>query len=155
LMKEDSSIIESKVPILGDIPVLGYLFKYQNRSNKKTNLVIFLTPYIIKDARDLEAVTRLRHQQFERFREVNSVPPRQGDPLPDPATFTPSPDEPTGSPYETIEPGVPSDEQVLHENLEDPEQGDKYDDATDDESAGQPEPDATQDDDDRQQDDGA
>ncbi|MDP8255755.1 MAG: type II secretion system secretin GspD, partial [Candidatus Alcyoniella australis] len=42
LMKEDSSIIESKVPILGDIPVLGYLFKYQNRSNKKTNLVIFL-----------------------------------------------------------------------------------------------------------------
>lgn len=38
-----------KVPLLGDIPVLGYLFKTTGRESKKTELLVFLTPRIVKD----------------------------------------------------------------------------------------------------------
>ena len=44
---------ETKVPLLGDIPMLGYLFKYSTKTKRKTNLLILLTPYIIKDQLDL------------------------------------------------------------------------------------------------------
>ncbi|MEG0821797.1 MAG: type II secretion system secretin GspD [Burkholderiaceae bacterium] len=37
------------VPILGSIPVLGALFKYDSRSRKKTNLIVFLRPYVVRD----------------------------------------------------------------------------------------------------------
>lgn len=39
----------SSVPILGDIPYLGRLFKYENRSRNKTNLIVFLRPYVVRD----------------------------------------------------------------------------------------------------------
>jgi type II secretory pathway component GspD/PulD (secretin) len=45
-----------KVPLLGDIPLLGYLFKSTSKKRHKTNLLIMLTPYIIKDQRDLQAI---------------------------------------------------------------------------------------------------
>ena len=39
----------SKVPLLGDVPVLGYLFKTQGRENTKTELLVFITPKIVAD----------------------------------------------------------------------------------------------------------
>ena len=39
-----------KVPLLGDIPVLGYLFKSTTRTNDKTELLVFLTPRVVNDA---------------------------------------------------------------------------------------------------------
>jgi general secretion pathway protein D len=45
-----------KVPLLGDIPILGWLFKTHSTSREKTNLYVFLTPHIVrtqKDAADL------------------------------------------------------------------------------------------------------
>lgn len=39
----------SKVPLLGDVPVLGYLFKTQGRENSKTELLVFITPKIVTD----------------------------------------------------------------------------------------------------------
>ena len=47
-MKDDVKKSEYKVPILGDIPLLGTLFKYSTTSKTKVNLVIFITPHIIK-----------------------------------------------------------------------------------------------------------
>ena len=41
---------ETKVPFLGDVPVLGRLFKTQGRSNDKTELLIFITPKIVTDS---------------------------------------------------------------------------------------------------------
>ncbi|MEN3277408.1 MAG: type pilus assembly protein PilQ [Massilia sp.] len=40
---------ETKVPLLGDVPVLGYLFKTQGRENSKTELLVFITPKIVAD----------------------------------------------------------------------------------------------------------
>ena len=48
LMKDDIRKTEYKVPLLGDIPLLGALFKYTSQSKVKINLVIFITPHIIK-----------------------------------------------------------------------------------------------------------
>ena len=47
----------TKVPWLGDIPVLGWLFKTTTRSLKKTNLLVFLTPHIVRSTDDLEYQT--------------------------------------------------------------------------------------------------
>jgi len=49
---------ESKVPLLGDIPVLGGLFRSKSTAAVKTNLLVFMTPQIIRNASDMEAITR-------------------------------------------------------------------------------------------------
>lgn len=55
----DTNVTESvtKVPILGDIPGLGWLFKRTSTQKEKTNLLIFINPTIIKNAKDLDLVT--------------------------------------------------------------------------------------------------
>ncbi len=40
---------KSQVPVLGDIPVVGGLFRYENRGRRKTNLLVFLRPYVVRD----------------------------------------------------------------------------------------------------------
>lgn len=71
LMKDRTLISESKVPLLGDIPVLGYFFKYQTKTKQKTNLLLLLTPYVIKDQSDLRRIyerkTRERREFLETF----------------------------------------------------------------------------------------
>ncbi len=62
---------EEKVPVLGDVPVLRNLFRYENRSRKKTNLMVFLRPSIVRDTRDYEALTE------DRYRELLDVQARQ------------------------------------------------------------------------------
>jgi len=49
MMQETMLKRESKVPLLGDIPLLGYLFKFSSKQKRKTNLVILLTPHIIHE----------------------------------------------------------------------------------------------------------
>lgn len=65
----------TKVPLLGDIPGLGWLFKRSTTTERKTNLLIFITPKIIKDAKDLANVTRSSHEMMSR-----AVRPLPGDP---------------------------------------------------------------------------
>ena len=47
LMRDRENFVESKVPLLGDIPVLGWLFKNKSKTRDKVNLLFFLTPRII------------------------------------------------------------------------------------------------------------
>ncbi|MFN0248711.1 MAG: type II secretion system secretin GspD [Kofleriaceae bacterium] len=67
LIQEKDIYNESKVPLLGDIPILGYLFKYTTKSKRKTNLLILLTPYIIKDSLDLQAIRERKTREREEF----------------------------------------------------------------------------------------
>ena len=57
LIQDRDQITESKIPMLGDIPFLGWLFKTKNTTREKTNLLIMLTPRIIKDARDMAEIS--------------------------------------------------------------------------------------------------
>ncbi len=50
LMEDEDSIEEDKVPLLGDIPILGWLFKNKSITRIKKNLVVFLTPTIIRSS---------------------------------------------------------------------------------------------------------
>jgi general secretion pathway protein D len=56
LIRDKIDETNSKVPVLGDIPILGYLFKDKGTTHDKINLVIMLTPYIIEKSGDLSAL---------------------------------------------------------------------------------------------------
>ncbi|MGC3961426.1 MAG: hypothetical protein QM813_26920 [Verrucomicrobiota bacterium] len=57
LMQNNKTGAEYKVPLLGDIPVLGYLFKRTVKSNTKTELLIFMTPHIVQTPGQLLALS--------------------------------------------------------------------------------------------------
>jgi general secretion pathway protein D len=53
LVRDDIVLNEKKVPFLGDIPLIGWLFKSQSRASVKLNLLVFLTPTIVNDEADM------------------------------------------------------------------------------------------------------
>lgn len=59
----DDNVAETtqKVPLLGDIPLLGWLFKYKSTTNKKSNLMVFMRPTIIRDRTMATEVTRSKY----------------------------------------------------------------------------------------------
>ncbi|MDD5225543.1 MAG: type II secretion system secretin GspD, partial [bacterium] len=67
LMEDQVSESYSRVPILGDIPILGWLFRDSSRSNRKTNLLLFLTPYIAKGPEGLEQISRQQENAIVEF----------------------------------------------------------------------------------------
>jgi len=48
LVKETNTVSDSKIPFLGDIPIIGWLFKNSEMQKQKSNLVVFITPHIIR-----------------------------------------------------------------------------------------------------------
>jgi len=67
LMQEVETESESKVPILGDIPLLGFFFRNKAKTKRKTNLLIFLTPHVIDSPEDLQEVYRIKMLQRQEF----------------------------------------------------------------------------------------
>ncbi len=63
LIDNSSTRNDTKVPVLGDIPVLGWMFRKRTETSEKTNLYIFLTPRVIKSP--LEAQEILQHKEGE------------------------------------------------------------------------------------------
>jgi len=64
LIGEVATETESKVPFLGDIPVLGWLFKSTSEKVRRINLIILLTPHIIRSPADLEFESIERRENF-------------------------------------------------------------------------------------------
>jgi general secretion pathway protein D len=86
LMQRDKSSAEQKIPILGDIPFLGNVFKRRVASNSREELLIFLTPYVIQAPTQLAALSNAEkartlipksysEQELDRF--LDKVPPKQ------------------------------------------------------------------------------
>jgi len=67
LMRDRVSTSEDKIPILGDIPLLGVLFRRQSTTTQKTNLLLFLTPYIIRSPADLRAIFERKMRERQEF----------------------------------------------------------------------------------------
>jgi len=65
LMKSSGGKTVSKVPILGDIPIIGALFTSTGYAESKINVVIYLTPYIVKNSRDLTKLREILEQLDE------------------------------------------------------------------------------------------
>jgi general secretion pathway protein D len=58
---------EEKVPVLGDIPVLGALFRKRTNQNEKRNLILVMTPYIIRSQQDLRTVFERKMQERQEY----------------------------------------------------------------------------------------
>lgn len=72
LIENKNEIVEEKVPVLGDVPIFGRLFRNESNLNKKNNLVIIVTPYIIQKNQDItyirDKLTKLKELE-ERYLE--------------------------------------------------------------------------------------
>jgi general secretion pathway protein D len=67
LMRDTVSKSSHKIPVLGDLPVLGFLFRSTTDDKKKTNLLLILTPYVIRDQQDLKRVFERKMQERQEF----------------------------------------------------------------------------------------
>ena len=59
LIREDRSNVVRKIPLLGSIPVIGFLFRHTVDSKQRTNLIIFVTPRVMSNDKSASAVTDL------------------------------------------------------------------------------------------------
>lgn len=100
LIKDDLKQTIDKVPLLGDIPLLGYLFQTTSTVTQKTNLMVFLRPQILRDTSKAANITHdkynfIRDKQEEFNQEEWLLMPNQPKPLMDqlPEGGYPFPDE--------------------------------------------------------------
>jgi len=86
MIGQDTTTGEYKVPLLGDIPLLGWMFKSHSNKQEKTNLYIFITPRIVENPAELAAMYQKKRDAME---EVHKKPGDTADqffhPVEDPA----------------------------------------------------------------------
>lgn len=70
LMADRQSDSESKIPILGDIPLIGWLFKNWSDQKSKTNLILVLTPYIVRTDEDFRKIYERKLRERKEFLET-------------------------------------------------------------------------------------
>lgn len=66
LIQDNEEINSSKVPVLGDIPVVGGLFRSKGKSRVRTNLMVFLRPTILRNGNDAKILTDQKLEQIRR-----------------------------------------------------------------------------------------
>jgi general secretion pathway protein D len=69
LIQDSINNVQSKTPLLGDIPFLGNLFRYETRQRTKTNLMVFIRPYIMYQENGYQKLTSERYEQMNKKRE--------------------------------------------------------------------------------------
>jgi general secretion pathway protein D len=79
LIQDTEEDLVVKTPFFGDIPGLGWLFKTTQKLRKKTNLIILLTPQIVKDSADLKTITENQKIIYDKdARDAGPVDVRRG-----------------------------------------------------------------------------
>ncbi|HWI13097.1 MAG TPA: type II secretion system secretin GspD, partial [Burkholderiales bacterium] len=111
LIQDTYGTSEEKVPVLGDIPILGQLFRYETRTRNKTNLMVFLQPHIVRNALDAHELSASRYdyimgQQIKTGENAKLLRGEDQPPVLPPLQekrpvqpVTPLPPEPRRSPY--------------------------------------------------------
>ena len=111
LLQDEYAGNQDKVPGLGDVPFFGNLFKSETRSRKKTNLMVFLRPVVLRDARQTSSLSLDRYELMRSVQkdvqpapssvlQINEAPVMapQRAPAAQPATTAPATPEPSGTP---------------------------------------------------------
>ena len=62
LISDEEGTGESQVPLLGDVPLFGSLFRYETRERKKTNLFVFLRPVVLRSGSDSSVITMGKYE---------------------------------------------------------------------------------------------
>ncbi|WP_321886090.1 type II secretion system secretin GspD [Paraburkholderia bannensis] len=94
LMQDNYQVSNSKVPLLGDIPWIGQLFRSENKTRAKTNLMVFLRPVIIGDRDTAQAVTSNRYDYIQgvtgAYKSDNNLMRDKDDPVVPPMPVGPA-----------------------------------------------------------------
>ncbi len=94
LMQDNYQVSNSKVPLLGDIPWIGQLFRSENKTRAKTNLMVFLRPVIIGDRDTAQAVTSNRYDYIQgvtgAYKSDNNLMKDKDDPVVPPMPVGPA-----------------------------------------------------------------
>ncbi|MCU0764495.1 MAG: type II secretion system secretin GspD [Burkholderiaceae bacterium] len=132
LIEDRTNVSQQKVPLLGDIPYLGALFRYENRERNRTNTMVFLRPIIVRDETTSAAIANERYEYMRTqmadarlpdtlvFRDLNvaPIPPvgvgiapptttgRMGE-APPPAAPPPAAPPPAAPPVAALPPATP------------------------------------------------
>ena len=81
LLQDEFSDNENKVPGLGDVPVFGNLFKSNNRNRKKSNLMVFLRPVVLRDARATQSLSADRYELMRAIQQGAQPEPSRATPI--------------------------------------------------------------------------
>ena len=117
LISSSRSDGKTKVPLLGDIPLVGRAFQNRTKSSVRTELLLLITPYVLEDATQVEEVTRAVRERFGRVerswpgRPDPAPAPLQREPLPVPPAKPnpdpqPSAEAPASAPVEVQQPAA-------------------------------------------------
>ncbi|MEC4890477.1 MAG: secretin N-terminal domain-containing protein [Nitrospira sp.] len=73
LVRDNVTISERKVPLLGDIPLIGWLFRFQSRQTEKLNLLVFLTPQLVRDEHDMADLSARKAKEINILQRDNRI----------------------------------------------------------------------------------
>ena len=73
LVRDNITLSERKVPFLGDIPWLGWLFRFQSKQTEKLNLLVFLTPHLIRDESDIAELSQRKAKELTTIQRDNRI----------------------------------------------------------------------------------
>ncbi len=127
LIQNTLSVTTQQIPLLGDIPFLGALFRFKSEERKRTNLMIFLRPVIIRTVEDGYRVTQDRYEYLrgytrgegpEREDIYDRMEPAQPGPPAAPLPQTPEQNPPGSPPSPPAAPGAPSAQTPKQESPE-------------------------------------
>ena len=65
LIRDDKVVLLKQIPLLGDLPIIGGLFKWTRTQTQKTNLLIFITPYVLDTQDQMDQIAAEKKRQFE------------------------------------------------------------------------------------------
>ena len=102
LIQDQMASGSDKIPLLGDIPIAGALFRYDSRQRTKTNLMIFIKPTVLRTSADGRALTSERYD-YLRGEQDRQAPPER--------LFWNDPTQPA-LPREGVMPGAPGTQQT-------------------------------------------
>ena len=109
LLQDEYAGSQEKVPGLGDMPFFGNLFKSEARSRKKTNLMVFLRPVVVRDAAATQALSNDRYEQMRSGQQGSQPTPSSLVPIneaPVLPTLPPPPVRPASAPAATLAPAA-------------------------------------------------
>jgi general secretion pathway protein D len=84
LIRDDKTTVVEKIPLLGDLPLLGQLFRMNRDRIQKTNLLLFITPYVLTSQIELAQITQKKQDaittdmvdRMEKHRQENAIIPK-------------------------------------------------------------------------------
>jgi len=91
LLQDEYASSQDKIPLLGDLPVVGNLFKSETRKRNKTNLMVFLRPVVVRDAASTDALSLDRYELMRSSQQQAQPTSSVSVPVNDAAILPPAP----------------------------------------------------------------